>query len=60
MYLRLDFESTIAIFAINALGLALLQSFVKKAKPKLPYFGIFELEFKETFIVFETSSLKFV
>ena len=56
---------TIVIFVISTLKFVYLQKFATKQKcldlgPKVPYLGIFGVEFWKTIVIFEISTLKFV
>ena len=58
-------KKTIVIFEIRTLEFFNLQNFAKKQKclnlgPKMPYLGIFGLEFQKTIVIFEISTLEFV
>ena len=55
------FVKVIAIFWDQRPGICLIVNFGAKIKIplKIPYLGIFELQFKNTFVIFEIKTLKF-
>ena len=59
------FPKTIVRFEISTLKFVSLQKFLKKQKclnlgPKIPFLGIFGLEFENNIVIFEISTLEIV